>query len=68
VILLDGAQGEGGGQIIRAALALSAATGQPFHITRIRAGRVRPGLQPQHLAAVRAAAMLCGASSAALWW
>ena len=62
MILLDGAQGEGGGQIIRAALALSAATGQPFHITRIRAGRVRPGLQPQHLAAVRAAAMLCGAS------
>jgi len=46
VILLDGAQGEGGGQIIRTALALSAATGQPFHITRIRAGRVRSGLQP----------------------
>jgi RNA 3'-terminal phosphate cyclase (ATP) len=62
VILLDGAQGEGGGQIIRTALALSAATGQPFHITRIRAGRVRTGLQPQHLAAVRAVAMLCGAS------
>jgi len=61
VIHLDGAQGEGGGQIIRAALSLSAATGQAFHITRIRAGRVRPGLQPQHLAAVRAVAMLCGA-------
>ncbi|HEY2945922.1 MAG TPA: RNA 3'-terminal phosphate cyclase [Vicinamibacteria bacterium] len=62
MIFLDGAQGEGGGQIIRTALALSAATGQAFHITRIRAGRVRPGLQPQHLAAVRAAAMVCGAS------
>jgi len=62
VIHLDGAQGEGGGQIIRAALSLSAATGQAFHITRIRAGRVRPGLQPQHLAAVRAVAMLCGAN------
>jgi len=62
VIHLDGAQGEGGGQIIRTALSLSAATGQAFHITRIRAGRVRPGLQPQHLAAVRAAAMLCGAN------
>jgi RNA 3'-terminal phosphate cyclase (ATP) len=62
VIHLDGAQGEGGGQIIRTALSLSAATGQAFHITRIRAGRVRPGLQPQHLAAVRAVAMLCGAS------
>ena len=62
MIQLDGAGGEGGGQIIRAALSLSAATGQSFHITRIRAGRVRPGLQPQHLAAVRAVAMLCGAS------
>lgn len=61
MISLDGAQGEGGGQIIRTALALSAATGRPFHITRIRAGRVRPGLQPQHLAAVRAVALLCGA-------
>jgi len=62
VIHLDGARGEGGGQIIRAALSLSAVTGQAFHITRIRAGRVRPGLQPQHLAAVRAVAMLCGAN------
>jgi RNA 3'-terminal phosphate cyclase (ATP) len=61
MIFLDGAQGEGGGQIIRTALTLSAATGRPFHVTRIRAGRLRPGLQPQHLAAVRAAAMLCGA-------
>ena len=61
MISLDGASGEGGGQIIRTALALSAATGQPFHITRIRAGRSHPGLQPQHLAAVRAAALLCGA-------
>jgi RNA 3'-terminal phosphate cyclase (ATP) len=61
MISLDGARGEGGGQIIRTALALSAATGQAFHITRVRAGRARPGLQPQHLAAVRAAAMVCGA-------
>jgi RNA 3'-terminal phosphate cyclase (ATP) len=61
MISLDGASGEGGGQIIRTALALSAATGQPFHITRIRAGRSHPGLRPQHLAAVRAMALLCGA-------
>ncbi len=58
---LDGAQGEGGGQVLRTALALSAATGQGFRIERIRAGRLRPGLRPQHLAAVRAAAMSCGA-------
>jgi len=61
LIPLDGAQGEGGGQILRTALALSAATGQGFRVERIRASRLRPGLRPQHLAAVRAAAMSCGA-------
>ena len=61
MISLDGAQGEGGGQIIRTALSLAAATGQAFHITRVRAGRMHPGLRPQHLAAVRAAALVCGA-------
>jgi RNA 3'-terminal phosphate cyclase (ATP) len=60
-IALDGAQGEGGGQILRTALALSAVTGQGFRIDRIRANRLRPGLRPQHLAAVRALAMSCGA-------
>ena len=60
-IALDGAQGEGGGQILRTALALAAATGQGFRVDRIRAGRLRPGLRPQHLAAVRAMAMCCGA-------
>src|SRR5262245_5510344 len=53
--------GEGGGQILRTALALSAATGQGFEITRIRAGRRQPGLRPQHVAAARAASLVCGA-------
>jgi RNA 3'-terminal phosphate cyclase (ATP) len=61
LISLDGAQGEGGGQIVRTALALSAVTGQGFEVTRIRVGRTVPGLRPQHLAAVRAAALACGA-------
>jgi RNA 3'-terminal phosphate cyclase (ATP) len=61
LISLDGSQGEGGGQIIRTALALSAVTGQGFQITRIRAGRAVPGLRPQHLTAIRAAAMACSA-------
>jgi RNA 3'-terminal phosphate cyclase (ATP) len=61
LISLDGAIGEGGGQILRTALALAALTGQGFEITRIRARRTRPGLQPQHLAAVRAVGMACGA-------
>lgn len=56
MITLDGSQGEGGGQILRTALTLSTCLGQPFHITHIRANRIRPGLQPQHLAAVSAAA------------
>ena len=61
LLSLDGSQGEGGGQIIRTALALSAVSGQGFQITRIRAGRAVPGLRPQHLTAIRAAAMACGA-------
>ncbi|MFO7496188.1 MAG: RNA 3'-terminal phosphate cyclase, partial [Desulfobacterales bacterium] len=56
MVQIDGAQGEGGGQVLRTALALSLVTGQAFEIRRIRAGRERPGLMRQHLAAVRAAA------------
>ena len=40
---------------------LAAVTGQGFEITRIRANRSRPGLRPQHVAAVRAMAMVCNA-------
>jgi RNA 3'-terminal phosphate cyclase (ATP) len=61
LIPIDGALGEGGGQLIRAALSLSMLTGQGFEMTRIRAGRLRPGLGSQHLAAVRAAALASGA-------
>jgi len=56
MLQIDGAQGEGGGQVLRSALALSLVTGQAFEIRRIRAGRQRPGLMRQHLAAVHAAA------------
>ena len=61
LIAIDGAQGEGGGQVLRTALALSAVTGQGFEIARIRERRARPGLRPQHLAAVRAASLVCQA-------
>ena len=60
-ITLDGSDGEGGGQILRSALSLSMLTGRPFRIVRIRANREKPGLRPQHLKAVEAAAALCGA-------
>ncbi|MDX1697991.1 MAG: RNA 3'-terminal phosphate cyclase, partial [Thiohalobacterales bacterium] len=58
---IDGSLGEGGGQILRTSLAMSLCLGIPFHITGVRAGRKRPGLQPQHLAAVRAAAEISSA-------
>ncbi len=56
MIVIDGSQGEGGGQILRSSLALSLVTGQPFRIENIRAGRRKPGLMRQHLTAVNAAA------------
>ena len=61
MILVDGSYGEGGGQILRTSLTLSAITGQPVRIKRIRAGRRKPGLMPQHLTAVRAAGRICNA-------
>jgi RNA 3'-terminal phosphate cyclase (ATP) len=53
---IDGSLGEGGGQILRTSLTLSLLTGRPFRLYNIRAGRSKPGLQPQHLMSVRAAA------------
>jgi RNA 3'-terminal phosphate cyclase (ATP) len=62
VIQLDGSQGEGGGQILRTALALSLCTEQPFRISNIRAGRQKPGLLRQHLTAVKAAEQISNAT------
>lgn len=56
MITIDGSQGEGGGQIVRTALALAIVTGQDCRIDHIRRRRDKPGLQRQHLTAVRAAA------------
>lgn len=61
-IIVDGSHGEGGGQILRSAMALSALSGQPFELVNIRANRPKPGLSAQHLTAVRAAAAICDAS------
>ncbi|WP_028603866.1 RNA 3'-terminal phosphate cyclase [Ottowia thiooxydans] len=61
MIEIDGSAGEGGGQILRTSLALSMCTGQPFALTKIRAGRAKPGLMRQHLTCVNAATEICGA-------
>jgi RNA 3'-phosphate cyclase len=61
VIELDGSTGEGGGQILRSALALSVVTGKAMRIINIRARRSKPGLRPQHLASVKAAAKISSA-------
>ncbi|MEB2284314.1 MAG: RNA 3'-phosphate cyclase [Polyangiaceae bacterium UTPRO1] len=58
---IDGSYGEGGGQLVRLAVALSAATGRPVVLRNVRAARRNPGLAPQHLAAVRAVASLADA-------
>ncbi|MDO8553205.1 MAG: RNA 3'-terminal phosphate cyclase, partial [Candidatus Micrarchaeota archaeon] len=59
MIEIDGATGESGGQIIRTAMTLSAITKKPVHIFNIRAGRPNPGLQAQHLTAVKAVRNIC---------
>ena len=59
-ITLDGSRGEGGGQTLRIALALSCITGRPVEVERIRHNRKTPGLRPQHLAACRILQRMCG--------
>lgn len=61
MLVIDGDMGEGGGQVLRTAVALSVCKQIPFEMFNIRARRPRPGLQPQHLAAVNAAARISGA-------
>ena len=62
MIEVDGALGEGGGQILRSSVALSAITGTPVSISNIRANRKKPGLMRQHFAAISAAKEICDAA------
>lgn len=60
-IVIDGSQGEGGGQMLRTSLSMSAITGQAFEMINVRAKRKTPGLKRQHLTCLKAAAEVCDA-------
>ena len=61
-VAVDGSLLEGGGQIVRVAAALSAATGREVLVENVRAGRPKPGLATQHLAGLRLVRDACGGS------
>jgi RNA 3'-phosphate cyclase len=61
LISIDGSIGEGGGQILRTAISLSAALGIEVEVFNIRAKRPKPGLRPQHFWSISATAQLCEA-------
>ncbi len=63
MIEIDGNYGEGGGALVRTALALSALTGEECKIRNIRAGREKPGLKAQHLTAIKALKEICRAKT-----
>jgi RNA 3'-terminal phosphate cyclase (ATP) len=59
LVEIDGSFGEGGGQVVRTSLSLSALTGTPIKIINIREGRDPPGLKPQHVSAAKAVRSIC---------
>lgn len=63
---VDGSHGEGGGQLLRTAVAVAAVTRQNLHFTKIRAMRQEPGMAAQHLAAVKCVAKMCDAEAEGL--
>ena len=63
MLQIDGSYGEGGGQIVRTAVALSVLTKTPVEITNIRARRPEPGLKAQHHTAISCMKDLCNAKT-----
>ena len=67
VLEIDGSYGEGGGQLVRTAVALSAVTGKEIRVTNIRRNRPNPGLKQQHLKALEVTASICEARVSGLF-
>lgn len=61
MIEIDGSFGEGGGQVLRTSVALATVLEKEIRVFSIRAGRAEPGIRPQHMTGVKAAAQLCSA-------
>ncbi|MEL6529242.1 MAG: RNA 3'-terminal phosphate cyclase [Pseudomonadota bacterium] len=66
MIIIDGSEGEGGGQVLRYSAALSLLTGEPFTINNIRGGREKPGMKRQHVTALEAACLIGNAEASGL--
>lgn len=66
MLYIDGSYGEGGGQILRTAVALSVLTKKPVEIDNIRANRPTPGIKPQHYVAMKSIEELCNGKSEGL--
>lgn len=67
MIEIDGSYGEGGGQLVRTAVALSIVAGKEISIKNIRKNRPNPGLKQQHLKALETAASISGARTSGLF-
>jgi len=66
-VKIDGSFGEGGGQIIRSAVTLSAIIGTPVQVENIRINRKVPGLRPQHMLGIKILSKICQATVEGLY-